>query len=83
MCEGTSNSVKLGILKLISGILEEIREGQKTDLGLIDRLMLINQGEGGDFRVDENGVIRFRDRVCVIDVSGHCSGVFVIIRDIN
>ncbi|XP_050920509.1 uncharacterized protein LOC127138155 [Lathyrus oleraceus] len=84
--QGTSNSVKLGILKLISGILEEIRECQKIDLGLIDRLMLINQGEGGDFRVDENGVIRLGNRVCAPNVpelknsilkEGHRSGLSI------
>lgn len=29
--------------------------------------MFINQGKGGDFRIHENGVMRFRDRVCVPD----------------
>lgn len=37
-------------------------------MGLVVRLVLINQGKIGDFRVDENGVMRFRDRVCVPDV---------------
>lgn len=36
VCEETSNSVMLGMLKLTSGILEEIREGRKVDLGLVD-----------------------------------------------
>lgn len=30
--------------------------------------MLLNQGKGGDFRIDENGVMRFRDIVCVPDL---------------
>lgn len=30
--------------------------------------MSINQGQYGDFRIDENGVMRFRDRVCVSEV---------------
>lgn len=29
--------------------------------------MLINQGKEIDFRIDENGVMRFRDMVCVSD----------------
>ena len=49
VCEDTSNSVKMGMLKLTSGILEEIREGQKSDLSLVDRLTLINQGNRGEF----------------------------------
>ena len=38
VCETTSDSVKLGMLKLTSGILEEIRTGQKSDVGLVDKL---------------------------------------------
>lgn len=68
VCEETSNSLELGMLKMISGILEEIIEGQKTNVGMVDRLVLINQNKGGDFRIDENGVMRFRDRFCVLDV---------------
>lgn len=60
--------MKLGMLKLTNSIIEEIREGQKTELKLIDQLTLINQVQGGDFRIGENGEIRFRDRVYVSDV---------------
>lgn len=63
--DGTSNSVKLGMLKLTSGILNEIREVQEIDVKLVDKLTLIYQGQGGEFRVDDNGVMRFCDRVCV------------------
>ena len=64
----TSNNVKMGMLKLTSGILEENREGQKYDLSLVDRLTLINQGNKGEFRMDENGVVGLGDRVCVPDI---------------
>ncbi|XP_058741409.1 uncharacterized protein LOC131613785 [Vicia villosa] len=83
LIQETSSGVKLGMLKLTSGILDEIREGQKSDLGLVDRFTLINQGRGGDFRINENGIMRCRDRVCVPDVAdlgkrileeGHRSG---------
>lgn len=57
VCEVTLNSVKLGMLKLTSGILEEIREGWKLDLEWIDRLVLINQGKEVDFRIDEDGEV--------------------------
>lgn len=63
MYEETPNNVKLGMLKLTSVILDDIREGQKIDLGLIDRLLLINQRNRGDFWVDDNGVKRFRECV--------------------
>ena len=68
VCEETPDSVKLGMLKLTSGIIEEIREGQKFDLKLVEQLTLINQGKKGEFRFDDNGVIRFGSRVCVQDV---------------
>ncbi|XP_050910063.1 uncharacterized protein LOC127123931 [Lathyrus oleraceus] len=86
VCGETPNSVKLSMLKLTSDILEEIKKGQKSDLGLVDCLMLINQGNKGDFRVDENDVVRFRDRVCIPDVpeikksileEGHGSGLSI------
>lgn len=35
---------------------------------LVDRLALINQDQVGEFRLDEDGVIRFRDRICVLNV---------------
>ena len=65
----SSSCVKLGMLKLTSGILDEIREGQKSNLVLVDKLVFINQGRGGDFRIYENGIMRCRDRFCVHDVS--------------
>lgn len=49
--------------------------------------MLINRGEGDDFKIDENGVIRFRDVICVPDVfelkksifeEGHCGKLSII-----
>ena len=43
----------MGMLRLTSGILEEILEGQKSDLSLVDRLTLINQHNRGEFQVVE------------------------------
>lgn len=68
VCEETHSSVKLDMLKLINGTLEEIKEGQKTNVGLVDRLVLINQDNGGDFRIDENCMMSFGDRVYVEDI---------------
>ncbi|XP_050902797.1 uncharacterized protein LOC127115254 [Lathyrus oleraceus] len=69
--EETSFGVKLGMLKLTSGSLDEIQEGQKSDLVLADRLMLINQGKGGDFRIDENGIMR---------IPSNCEAIWVIVN---
>lgn len=86
ICQETPNNVKLGMLKLISGIPEEIREGQKIDVGFVGRLILINQGKEGDFRIGENSVMSFIDKVCVPDVpdlkksiheEGHKSGLSI------
>jgi hypothetical protein len=45
VCEMTSSSLKLDMLKLTSYIFEEIREGLRVDLRLVDRVVLINQGK--------------------------------------
>lgn len=66
--ELTPSGVKLGMLKLTSNILEDIKKGQKMDLEPVDHVVLVNKGKGMDFRFDENGVLMFRDRVCVPDV---------------
>lgn len=48
--------------------------------------MLINQDKDGDFRIDEDGLMRLRDKVCVPDVpeleksileKGHIRGLSV------
>lgn len=69
VCEVTPRSLCLGMLKLTNSVLEEIREGHKSNFGLNDHLVLINQGKKMDFRVDGNGIIKFRDRVYLPDVS--------------
>lgn len=61
----THNSGKWSMLKLTSGILKKIKEGQKVDLGWIEWLVLINQAKDVDFTIDVNGVKRFRDIVYV------------------
>jgi len=61
VCELTPESVKLGMLKRTSNILKEIKVGQKEDLELVDRVVLVKQGKGVDFTLDEHGVLMFRD----------------------
>ncbi|MCI80320.1 hypothetical protein A2U01_0101591, partial [Trifolium medium] len=52
----------------------------------MEKLVLIGKGKEVDFGVDENGVIRYRGRVCVPDVpelkkmilkEGHRSGLSI------
>ncbi|GAU35775.1 hypothetical protein TSUD_61360 [Trifolium subterraneum] len=86
VCEVTSNSVKLGMFKLTNPFLEKIRECQKEDEKLMKRVALVTEGQENDFKTDENGVVRFRGRVCVPDVpelkkmifyEGHKSGLSI------
>ncbi|MCI78215.1 hypothetical protein A2U01_0099485, partial [Trifolium medium] len=50
------------MLKLTNPFLEEIKECQKRDHKLREKLVLIGEGKEVDFGVDENGVIRYRGR---------------------
>ncbi|GAU47917.1 hypothetical protein TSUD_404700 [Trifolium subterraneum] len=86
VCEVTSNSVKLGMLKLTNPFLEKIRKCQKEDEKLMKRVALVIEGQENDFKIDENGVVKFRGRVCVPDVpelkkmifdEGHKSGLSI------
>ncbi|MCI44792.1 hypothetical protein A2U01_0066031, partial [Trifolium medium] len=45
------------MLKLTNPFLEEIKECQKMDKKLMEKLVLINEGKETDFGVDENGII--------------------------
>lgn len=42
VCKVTADNVKLDMLKLTSGFLDEIRENQNLDVTLVDRLSSIN-----------------------------------------
>ncbi|MCI64895.1 hypothetical protein A2U01_0086153, partial [Trifolium medium] len=45
VCETTSSSVKLGMMKLTNPFLEKIKECQKTDEKLMKKLVLIDEGK--------------------------------------
>jgi hypothetical protein len=42
-----------------------IKEGQKGDEKISEIRQLISEGRGKDFQEDEEGVIWFKDRLCV------------------
>ncbi|MCI45751.1 hypothetical protein A2U01_0066990, partial [Trifolium medium] len=65
VCETTTRSVKLGMLKLTNPFLEEVKEKQKTGARLLKYKALIEKGKEVDFKIDESGVMRCRGRVCV------------------
>ncbi|MCI65994.1 hypothetical protein A2U01_0087252, partial [Trifolium medium] len=45
------------MLKLTNPFLEEVKENQKRDQKLMEKLVLIREGKCVDFGVDENGVV--------------------------
>ncbi|XP_058775969.1 uncharacterized protein LOC131650268 [Vicia villosa] len=45
----------------------EIRESQKLNVALVNHLSSINQSEDEDFRIDENGILKYQNRVYVPD----------------
>jgi hypothetical protein len=47
--------------------LESIRDAQKVDVKFVDLLVASNQTEDGDLKVDDQGVLRFRSRICIPD----------------
>ena len=67
VCETTPQSVNLGMLKINNDFLDKIKEAQQLDLKLVDSMVGIDQSETNDFNVDAQGVLRFRDRICIPD----------------
>ena len=66
ICEVSSQSVKLGMLKIKSEFLNSIKEAQKEDVKLVDLMVGNNQTEDSDL-VDDQGVMRFQNRICIPD----------------
>ncbi|MCI40223.1 hypothetical protein A2U01_0061455, partial [Trifolium medium] len=84
VCEVTPRRVRLGMLKLTNPFLKEVKECQKRDQKLMEKLVLVREGKEVDFGIDKNGVVRYRGRVCVPNVpelrkmileEGHRSGL--------
>lgn len=69
VCEVTPKSVKLGMLKINNDFMKEIKEAQKNDVKVVDLIVGIDKAENNDFEVDEHGILRFRDRICIPDNS--------------
>lgn len=67
VCELTPQSVKLGMLKINNDCLHHIRENQKLDVKLVDVMTNLNKSENVNFKIDEQDVLRFYDRICIPD----------------
>ena len=63
VCELTPQSVKLGMLKINNDFLHHIRENQKFDVKLVDVMTNLNKSENVNFKIDEQGVLRFLSKV--------------------
>ncbi|MCI69941.1 hypothetical protein A2U01_0091204, partial [Trifolium medium] len=55
VCERTTRSVKVGMLRLTSDFLEEVVGKQKTDARLLKYKALIEQGKKVDIEIDDHG----------------------------
>jgi hypothetical protein len=68
--------LSLGFLNNIQGVAieleptleQDIRKGQKGDEKINEIRQLIIDGKGPDFREDAEGVVWFKDRLCVPDI---------------
>jgi len=56
-----------GMLKINSEYLNSIKEAQKVDVKFVDLMVGNNQTGDSDFKVDDQGVLRFRGRICIPD----------------
>ena len=55
------------MLKINNEFLDSIREAQKLDVKLVDLMVGIDQYENNDFKLDAQGVLRFRNWICIPD----------------
>jgi len=59
------NSICLAMLKISSEFLEEIKRAQERDQFLQEKLIAKVEGNESEFHKDSNGIIKFRDRICI------------------
>jgi hypothetical protein len=65
---GFLNNTQGVIIELKPTLEQDIRKGQKDDEKIIEIRQLIKDGKGKDFREDAEGVVQFKDRLCVPDI---------------
>ena len=59
------NSICLGMLKISSEFLEEIKRAQERDQFLQEKLIAKVEAKESEFHKDSNGIIKFRDKICI------------------
>jgi ribonuclease HI len=65
---GFLNNIKGVTVELEPTLEQDIRKGQKDDEKINEIRQLIIDGKGKDFREDAEGVVWFKDRLCVPDI---------------
>ena len=65
--EMTSQSVMLDMLRVNNEFMDNVKESQKMDVKFVDLMGSSNQTKESYFKVDEQGVLRFRGRMCIPD----------------
>jgi hypothetical protein len=65
---GFLNNTQGVIIELEPTLEQDIRKGQKDDEKVNEIRQLIRDGKGKDFREDAEGVVWFKDRLCVPDI---------------
>jgi len=61
----SEDCIKCGMLTLTSDVLGVIRDRQKEDAELQQFVSWIGTEKGKDYRIGTDGILRFRDRICV------------------
>jgi hypothetical protein len=65
---GLLNSTQGVTIELEPTLERDIKDGQKNDEKINEIRQLILDGKGKDFREDTEGVVWFKDRLCVLDI---------------
>jgi hypothetical protein len=65
---GFLNNTQGVTIELEPTLEQDIRKGQKDDEKINEIWQLIKDGKGKDFREDAEGVVWFKDRLCVPDI---------------
>jgi hypothetical protein len=65
---GFLNNTQGVTIELEPTLEQDIRKGQKDDKKINEIRQLIKDGKGKDFREDAEGVVWFKDRLCVPDI---------------
>jgi hypothetical protein len=65
---GFLNNTQGVIVELESTLKQDIKKGQKDNEKINKIQQLIIDGKGPDFREDAEGVVWFKDRLCVPDI---------------